>query len=146
VLALAGCGGDGNKPPAPTVEARFDEELREVRRGDPVRVAGVEVGRVDEVRREGGETVLVLRREKPAWVVSERAEVKVRPRIFAEGRYFLDLGPLPDGGPELEDGDTIPATRTSLPALRSDALQALDDKDRKELREFYDEYKGDAQP
>jgi ABC-type transporter Mla subunit MlaD len=132
VLALAGCGGDDKGEERPTtVEAVFDEALPPLHRGDPVRLAGLDVGEVAGVRREGGATIVSMR-QKPRgpseeWVgVGSRAEAKIRPRIFREGRHFIDVQPFTRSGPFLRDGDRIPPSRTDVPTVYGDLLRALE--------------------
>ena len=40
------------------------------------------------------------------------ATAKIRPRIFLEGNFFVDLQPGTPSTPTLDDGDTIPVTQT----------------------------------
>lgn len=114
-LALAGCGGDERepapKPPAHVLEAVYDGKTPEGLHTDsPVRVAGVEVGKVGRVEMTGGQTTFELRiTEARAWPQHDGATVRIRPRIFGKpGEFFVDLVPGP--GPEpLRSGDRIPA-------------------------------------
>jgi ABC-type transporter Mla subunit MlaD len=139
LVALAGCGGDGDDPPSREIEAVFDERIPPVRAGDPVRVAGVEIGEVRAVRREGRETVLVLRRNVAGgWPLAPSAEAKIRARIFADGRYFVDLLSPRSAGTGMRDGDRIPPNRTSYTPVRP--LEDLDEDDRKDLRRYLEEY------
>jgi hypothetical protein len=43
------------------------------------------------------------------------AQVAIRPRIFREGAYFLDLDPGTSEAPALKAGSRIPATQTRAP-------------------------------
>ena len=121
VLALAGCGSsdDGERERPTTVEAVFENAPASLRAGDPVRVAGVEVGVVESVRRDEGDTVVEMR-QKPRlpsgdWpTIASEAHARILPRIFEEGRFFIDLGPTTKSGNVLRDGDRIPASRTSV--------------------------------
>ena len=50
----------------------------------------------------------------------------MRPRIFLEGNFFVDLSPGSPSAPEMEDGgDPIPMNQTSAPVQFGDLLAAL---------------------
>ena len=51
--------------------------------------------------------------------------MKIRPRIFLEGNFFVDLKPGTPAAPTLDDGDTIPITQTSTPVQLDQILTAL---------------------
>jgi phospholipid/cholesterol/gamma-HCH transport system substrate-binding protein len=61
----------------------------------PVRIAGVTVGEVQKVENVGDQTatVLTVNMSDRGLPLYKDAEVKVRPRIFLEGNFFLDLRP-----------------------------------------------------
>ena len=81
----------------------------------PVRIAGVNVGQVKSVKRVGDETasVITINLDKRGRPLYKDAQVKVRPRIFLEGNFFLDIQPGTPGQPKIPDGGTIPITQTS---------------------------------
>ncbi|HEX8073409.1 MAG TPA: MlaD family protein, partial [Thermoleophilaceae bacterium] len=110
-LAAAGCGDNGHHydPGARLgyqVEARYASAPAGLRTGSPVRIAGVDVGRVTAVRRGGGGPALVeLTIDFAGQPVYTNADATLRPRIFQAGAYFVDLRPgtprsglVPDGG------------------------------------------------
>ena len=66
------------------------------------------------------------------------ATLKIRSRIFLEGNFFVDLTPGTPEGEELEDGDTIPVTRTSTPVQLDELLTALQTNDRESLQDLLD--------
>jgi phospholipid/cholesterol/gamma-HCH transport system substrate-binding protein len=98
------------------VKATF-ESANSIRPGSPVRIAGVAVGKVAKV--EPGEdtatSVVTLKISKQGLPIHEDATAKIRPRIFLEGNFFVDLRPGSPSAPELEDGGTLKVTRTSSP-------------------------------
>ena len=63
--------------------------------------------------------------EDKALPLHEDAELKIRPRIFLEGNFFVDLQPGSPTAPELDDGGTIPMTQTAAPVQFGDLLAAL---------------------
>lgn len=80
--------------------------------GSPVRVHGVEVGRV--VRRRGSRIDVVLVAPsrlagEPSVVPALRrdATVRVRRRAFLDGAYYLELSPGSRAAPLLSDGAVI---------------------------------------
>jgi phospholipid/cholesterol/gamma-HCH transport system substrate-binding protein len=101
----------------------------------PVRIAGVEVGKVTRVERgEGATAVVTMELDDAALPVHADATVRVRPRIFLEGNFFLDLRPGTPGGRELDEGDAIPVAQTSAAVQLDEVLSALDSDTRASLQ------------
>ena len=65
----------------------------------------------------------------------EGATAKIRPRIFLEGNFFVDLKPGAPGTEELDDGATIPVTQTATPVQLDQVLTALQADTREDLRD-----------
>jgi virulence factor Mce-like protein len=96
--------------------------------GAPVRIAGVEVGKVRAVEhtRPGSRTAIVtMSVHDQGRPVHADARAAIRPRIFLEGNFFVDLQPGSPSAPELERGGTIPVTRTGTPVQLHQVLSAL---------------------
>jgi phospholipid/cholesterol/gamma-HCH transport system substrate-binding protein len=107
-----------------------------------VRVAGVEIGVVESVKPlgDGGPGALVTMRIKEHGLpIREDATVKVRPRIFLEGNYFVDIEPGSPSAPAVKDGATIPVSQTAAPVALGQVLATLQDDTRQSLREVFDE-------
>lgn len=110
----------------------------------PVRIAGVEVGKVKQVQaiegNNGGATV-TMELKKAALPIHKDAQLKIRPRTFLEGNYFVDIRPGSPSAPTLESGDkVIPTTQTAAPVQFGDVLAALQSDTRKDLQVFLGEY------
>ena len=73
----------------------------------PVRIAGVNVGKVVGVDAapDAQAAVLTLEIEDDGLPIHADATAKIRPRIFLEGNFFVDLSPGTPTAPELGDGD-----------------------------------------
>jgi phospholipid/cholesterol/gamma-HCH transport system substrate-binding protein len=114
-------------------------DARNLQTRSTVRIAGVDVGqvtKVEPIRESAPAARVTMELEDEALPLREDAELKIRPRIFLEGNYFVDLDPGSPSAPELEDGDSIPRSQTAsavstyevLAVLRSDVrtdLQSL---------------------
>jgi virulence factor Mce-like protein len=121
------------------VQAVF-ESANSLRPNSPVRIAGVNVGKVKSVEpKEGTDQALVTMEIKDAGLpIHEDATAKIRPRIFLEGNFFIDLRPGTPSSPKLESGDTIKVTRTSTPVQLDQVLTALQGDTRQDLRDLLD--------
>jgi virulence factor Mce-like protein len=101
----------------------------------PVRIAGVEVGRVKKVERGPGNTAIVtMAIKKQGLPIHADATIKVRPRIFLEGNFFVDLKPGTPQGKILKDGSTLPITQTSVAVQFDEILSSLQSGTRENLR------------
>ncbi len=102
-----------------------------------VRIAGVDVGKVGAIETVDGNSPAVkvtLKLDDEALPIHSDAELRVRPRLLFEGNFFLDLKPgTPDAG-LLEDGDTIPASRTFAPVQIDQVLGTLQTDTRTNLQ------------
>jgi phospholipid/cholesterol/gamma-HCH transport system substrate-binding protein len=93
----------------------------------PVRIAGVKVGEVagiDDGPGQGQTLKLVL--DKGAAKLRQDARLKVRPRMFLEGGFYVDLAPGSPSAPALRSGATLPADRASAPVQFDQLLATLD--------------------
>ena len=109
-----------------------------LRPDSPVRIAGVEVGKVKTIERaeEGSDNTVVTMSIKDSGLpLHEDATAKIRPRIFLEGNFFVDLTPGTPGAAELDDGETITVTQTSTPVQLDQVLSALQSDTRQDLRD-----------
>jgi phospholipid/cholesterol/gamma-HCH transport system substrate-binding protein len=111
----------------------------------PVRIAGLDIGKVKSVEAvddaTGGARV-TMEVEDKGLPIHEDAQLKIRPRIFLEGNFFVDLRPGSPSAPELEDGGTIPMQQTAAPVQLGDLLNALQRDTREDLKTFLEEYGG----
>ncbi|MEA2374596.1 MAG: phospholipid/cholesterol/gamma-HCH transport system substrate-binding protein [Thermoleophilaceae bacterium] len=100
----------------------------------PVRIAGVDVGKVEEVTRgPGGTAIVTLALEDNALPIHSDATLKVRPRIFLEGNFFVDLQPGSPAAPVVDSGHMIPITQTATPVQLDQVLSALQRSTRDDL-------------
>jgi phospholipid/cholesterol/gamma-HCH transport system substrate-binding protein len=105
--------------------------------GSPVRIAGIEVGEVEKIEHtspgalSATVTLAVSDRGRPVYA---DATAKIRPRIFLEGNFFVDLSPGTPASDEMDDGDTIPVDRTAGPVQFAQVLSALKSNTRNDLR------------
>jgi phospholipid/cholesterol/gamma-HCH transport system substrate-binding protein len=114
-----------------------------LRPNSPVRVAGVNVGKVTKVEHatDGGQDVLVTMRINDAGrPIHKDAEMAIRPRIFLEGNFFVDVSPGTPSAPVLEDGDRIPVNQTRTPVQLDQVLTALQSDTRDDLKVLLREY------
>jgi phospholipid/cholesterol/gamma-HCH transport system substrate-binding protein len=108
-----------------------------LRPDSPVRIAGVEVGKVKKVEGQEGtnNAVVTMEIDDNGRPLHQDATLKIRPRIFLEGNFFVDLQPGSPGAPELDDGATITVTQTSTPVQLDQVLSALQSDSRQDLQE-----------
>jgi ABC-type transporter Mla subunit MlaD len=108
----------------------------------PVRVAGVTIGQVKSVEpMKGGKGAMVtMQIEKSGLPIKKDAVLKVRPRIFLEGNFFVDINPGTPSAPNFKSGDTVPMQNTSTPVQFGQLLTALQSDTRQDLQTFLYEY------
>ena len=107
-----------------------------IRIDSPVRIAGVNVGKVVKVSGQEGtdNAVVTMEVKKSALPIHRDATLKIRPRIFLEGNFFVDMKPGTPSAPTIEDGDTIPVTQTAIPVQLNEVLTALQQDSRTDLQ------------
>jgi ABC-type transporter Mla subunit MlaD len=116
------------------------ESSNSLRPGSPVRIAGVNVGEVVRVEAEPGATAarVVMELEDEGLPVHADATAKIRPRIFLEGNFFVDLRPGTPGAPALGDGDAIPVSQTARAVQLDEVLTSLQSDTREDLQDVLD--------
>jgi phospholipid/cholesterol/gamma-HCH transport system substrate-binding protein len=111
--------------------------------GVPVRIAGVEVGKVTKIESsgEGDPTARVkMELKDEALPLHDDATLQIRPRILLEGNFFIDLKPGSPSAGDLDDGSTLPVTQTSSSVTLPEVLSVLDRDTRDDLRLLLSEY------
>jgi phospholipid/cholesterol/gamma-HCH transport system substrate-binding protein len=118
------------------------ESANSIRPASPVRIAGVDVGKVVSVDAEEGSTTsrVTLEIADEGLPIHKDATMKIRPRIFLEGNFFVDLQPGTPSAPTIEDGDTIPVTQTAIPVQIDEVLTTLQDDTREDLKALLEGY------
>ena len=111
-----------------------------INNGSPVRIAGVDIGKVKDVAptRPGARSATVtLAITGKGLPIYDDATAKIRPRIFLEGNFFVDLAPGTARAGEMGDGATIPAERTASAVQFDQVLAALKSDTRNDLRQIF---------
>jgi phospholipid/cholesterol/gamma-HCH transport system substrate-binding protein len=108
----------------------------------PVRIAGVNVGVVKQVTpiKGGGGATVKMEIQKTGLPIHTDAQMKIRPRIFLEGNFFVDILPGTPTADTVHSGDTIPINQTSTPVQLGDLLTALQSDTRSDLKTLLHEY------
>ncbi len=91
------------------VKAVF-QSANSIRENSPVRIAGVNVGKVTKIEGKPGSDAAVVTMEinDKGLPIHKDAVMKIRPRIFLEGNFFVDVSPGTPSAPTIDDGDTHP--------------------------------------
>ncbi len=108
-----------------------------IRTNSPVRIAGVDVGKVTAIERvrPGADAArVVMSIDRDALPIHTDAQMTIRPRIFLEGNFFVDVKPGSPSAPAIGDGDTIPINQTRTPVQIDQILTALQNDTREDLK------------
>ena len=118
------------------LKATFTAETQ-LHLASPVRIAGVEVGTVTSIRRVGGSStaaVVTMTVAPNGLPIHADATVDIRPRLFLEGNFYVDLHPGTPSAPTLSSGHTLPAANTTGPVQLDRVLSALNSNTRANLQ------------
>jgi phospholipid/cholesterol/gamma-HCH transport system substrate-binding protein len=118
-------------------------DAQNLKTGAPVRMAGVEVGKVTKVEATGADepaSKVTMELRDDALPLHADAQLQIRPRILLEGNFFVDLEPGTSSEAELEDGATVPITQTSTSVTLPEVLSVLDSDTRTDLQTLLREY------
>ena len=136
---------------------------QKLRASNPVRIAGVNVGKVTEVElldpsessgaSDAGSSVATNAETEPtggvkvtmaidesALPLHEDALFKIRPRLFLEGNYFIDVQPGSPSAPAIEEGHTFPVNRTSHSVQLDQVLTTLQYDVRQDLQTLLQQF------
>jgi len=93
----------------------------------PVRIGGVDVGEVTGVSGLGSSDagVVTMNIDSNGLPIHANATAKIRPRIFLEGNFYVDLEPGIPSAPTLSSGATLPAANTAGPVQLDRVLSSL---------------------
>lgn len=108
--------------------------------GTEVRTAGVTVGKVTSIKRFGQDGEVTMEISSSGLPIHKDATVKLRPRLFLEGNWFVELQPGSPSSPTLSSGSTLPVTQASDPVQLDQVLNALNTDTRANLQEFLIQY------
>jgi phospholipid/cholesterol/gamma-HCH transport system substrate-binding protein len=121
------------------VKATFSNSVN-IAINSPVRIAGVDVGKVVSSERDGNATTVTLTVSGSGRPIHQDAFASIRPRIFLEGNFFVELDPGSPSAPEMDSGGTIPVSRTSTAVQLDEVLTALQAPVRADLSRFLESY------
>ena len=117
-----------------------------IRKDSPVRIAGVNVGKVESVKSvcasgltgncNSDYSEVTFTVDSNGQPVHSDAQVAIRPRIFLEGNFFLDVSPGSPSAHDLSSGDVIPLTQTSTAVQLDQILTSLQAPDRANLQKL----------
>ncbi|HWM54439.1 MAG TPA: MlaD family protein, partial [Solirubrobacterales bacterium] len=111
-----------------------------IAKNSPVRIAGVDVGKVISTERDGEAATVTFTVTDKGRPIHDDAFAQIRPRIFLEGNFFVDLEPGTPGAPEIEDEATIPINQTAVPVQFDQLLTSLQSDTREDLKVLLREY------
>jgi phospholipid/cholesterol/gamma-HCH transport system substrate-binding protein len=121
-----------------------------LRLGSPVRIAGVDVGTVKKISAykdangtDTGTAVVTMSLNKNGLPIHKDATLKIRPKLFLEGNFFVQLSPGSPSADNLDSGSTIAMTQTSAPVQIDQVLSSLQADTRANLQTLLKGY-GDA--
>jgi len=100
----------------------------------PVRIAGVNVGKVTSLEQKGDNTVVTFTVDDEGRPIREDAAAQIRPRLFLEGNWFIDLDPGTPEAKEMPDNGMIPVGNTATSVQVGDLLRTLQTPERANIQ------------
>lgn len=110
-------------------------------KGSPVRIAGVDVGEVTGVKRGPGATAEVkFALDEGHRTLYKNTRMRLRPRVFLEGGFYIELHPGTASSGRLDEGMTVPLPQTSIAVQSDQILSTLDSPTRESGRTVVREF------
>ena len=109
----------------------------ELHLASPVRIAGVDVGEVTGIEHIGGNspaTLVTMSISSKGLPIHADATTNIRPRLFLEGNYYVNLAPGTPQAPALSSGATLSSPHNSGPVQLDRVLSALNSNARANLQ------------
>ncbi len=107
----------------------------------PVRIAGVKVGSIVSIEEGANHTeILTMAIDEDQAKLHTDASLKIRPRMFLEGGFYVELHPGSPSAPRLKDNGRIPAGRAKIPVQFDQLLSTLDLPTREGLKSTFSEF------
>jgi ABC-type transporter Mla subunit MlaD len=106
----------------------------------PIRIAGVDVGKVVSTERDGDNTKVTFTVDSSGQPIHDDAFAAIRPRIFLEGNFFIELDPGSPSAADMDSGATIPVSRTSTAVQIDEVLSVLQSPVRADLSRLLEGY------
>jgi phospholipid/cholesterol/gamma-HCH transport system substrate-binding protein len=106
----------------------------------PIRIAGVDVGKVIKTDRDGDNTEVTFTVDEAGRPIHDDAFATIRPRIFLEGNFFIELDPGSPSAEEMGSGETIPVSRTATAVQIDEVLSVLQSPVRADLSRLLEGY------
>jgi ABC-type transporter Mla subunit MlaD len=118
-------------------KAVFANAATTINSNSPVRIAGVNVGKVTRVEKGPGNTAMVEMAIEPEGLpIHQDATLKLRPRLFLEGNFFVEVQPGTPSAPELKRDGTIPLAQTATPVQIDQVLDTFTSDPRTNLQQL----------
>jgi phospholipid/cholesterol/gamma-HCH transport system substrate-binding protein len=105
--------------------------------GSPVRIGGVDVGKVTAVGRYRNTELaqVTMQIDSGPKPLHANATLRVRPRLFLEGNFYVDLTAGSPNAPRLASGGTVPLSHTFDPVQLDQVLDAFPQDNRHRLQQ-----------
>jgi ABC-type transporter Mla subunit MlaD len=120
-----------------------------LRPSSTVRIAGVDVGKVKSIsayKEHGtptGAALVTMEIENKGLPLHKDMTLKIRPKLFLEGNFFVQIAPGSPSADDLGSGSTVPVTQTSTAVQIDQVLTSLQSDTRTSLQKLLKGY-GDA--
>ncbi|MGE4425131.1 MAG: MlaD family protein [Solirubrobacteraceae bacterium] len=102
-------------------------DTSQLRKGNPVRVAGLDIGRVTGLAHAAdGLALVTVNLKSDAPVLRAQDRWTVRPRLAFEGNFYLDVSTGSTAAAPLREGDTVPVRLTSRVVQLDELLTTLE--------------------
>jgi virulence factor Mce-like protein len=107
----------------------------QLRKGNPVRIAGIDIGTVDSVAPVAGGRARVTFSIDPDYGddLHSDATLDIEPRLFFEGNFYVQVHPGSPASPPMPENATVPLPRTTVPVQLDQVLDVLDRPTRSSL-------------
>jgi phospholipid/cholesterol/gamma-HCH transport system substrate-binding protein len=127
-----------------TVYADFPN-ANQIKPGSYVRIAGIDVGTVTSIGPARGhpqQARVGMQISNEGLPIHKDATLKIRPRTFLEGNFFVDLMPGTPASPDAPNGYTFPAAHAAVPVQFDQVLTSLQANTRHNLQILLSVYGG----
>jgi virulence factor Mce-like protein len=102
--------------------------------GNPVRIAGLDIGKVTGVTAGPGNTSIVsMNIDNPSELHAD-ASLAIEPRLLFEGNFYVNVNPGTPAAPAIRSDATVPLSHTTTPVQLDQVLNVLDQPTRYSLK------------